>query len=163
MLESPKDRTNGTRTPLQVPGRLPPALRELESTFKAPSTPSTNEAPGGLNLGGVAALFPRGFYESRVLQGIWAAAPYLHNGSVPTLAELLKKPADRVKKFKVGPAYDINNVGLATEQTQFNYELATGCPDPANPNSGNSNCGHDFGTDLSDDDKRALLEFLKLL
>ena len=159
MLESPKDRTTGTQTPLQVPGRLPPALRGLENAFKTPAGASPNEA---LNAG-LATLFPTGSYESRVLQGIWAAAPYLHNGSVPTLAELLKKPADRVKTFKIGPAYDIVNVGLAAEQTQFNFELETGCPDPANPNSGNSNCGHDFGTDLSDDDKRALLEFLKLL
>lgn len=149
----------GTLTPLQLPGRLPPSLRDLENAFKAPSGVS----PNPLSALGAQALFPNGSYESRVLQGIWAAAPYLHNGSVPTLAELLKKPADRVKKFKIGPAYDIVNIGLAAEQTQFNYELETGCPDPANPNSGNTNCGHDFGTDLSDDDKRALLEFLKLL
>ena len=51
------------------------------------------------------------------MQGIWAAAPYLHNGSVPTLAELLKPPAQRVKQFKIGPAYDTVNVGLAIEQT----------------------------------------------
>lgn len=40
-------------------------------------------------------------YESRVLQGIWAAAPYLHNGSVPTLEELLKPAAERVESFPV--------------------------------------------------------------
>ena len=38
------------------------------------------------------------------MQGIWAAAPYLHNGSVPSLAELLTPPAERVKSFKVGSA-----------------------------------------------------------
>jgi hypothetical protein len=79
---------------------------------------------------------------------------------VPTLAELLKKPADRVKKFKIGPAYDIVNVGLAADQTQFDYELQTGCGDI---NSGNSNCGHDFGTTLSEQEKKALLEYLKTL
>src|SRR5271163_2804050 len=45
-------------------------------------------------------------YEARVLYGIWAAAPYLHNGSVPTLTDLLKPAAERTASFKVGPAYD---------------------------------------------------------
>ena len=85
-------------------------------------------------------------YESRVLQGVWAAAPYLHNGSVPTLPQLLTPPAQRVQSFAVGPAYDQQNVGLAAKQTQFNYVFqATGC---GNLNSGNSNCGHDYGTSL---------------
>ena len=56
-------------------------------------------------------------YESRVLQGIWAAAPYLHNGSVPTLAQLLTPAAQRVASFKVGPNYDTVNIGLAAKQT----------------------------------------------
>jgi hypothetical protein len=42
----------------------------------------------------------------------------------------------------------------------FDYELQTGCGDI---NSGNSNCGHDFGTDLSDQEKKSLLEYLKTL
>jgi hypothetical protein len=107
---------------------------------------------------------PRGAYESRVLQGIWAAAPYLHNGSVPTLVELLKPAAQRVSEFKVGPAYDTVNVGLAAEQPQSNYTLKT--TDCSDRNSGNSRCGHEgngFGTNLSDQDKKALLEFLKTL
>ena len=100
-------------------------------------------------------------YESRVLQGIWAAAPYLHNGSVPTLAQLLTPAAQRVTSFKVGSNYDQVNIGLATTQTQFNYTYAaTGC---ANLNSGNSNCGHEYGTTLSASDKTALLEYLKTL
>jgi hypothetical protein len=80
------------------------------------------------------------------MQGIWAAAPYLHNGSVPTLAELLKPADQRVTAFKVGPAYDTVNVGLAVQlqQTQFNYTLTT--TDCSDLNSGNSRCGHEFGT-----------------
>jgi mono/diheme cytochrome c family protein len=100
-------------------------------------------------------------YESRVLEGVWAVAPYLHNGSVPTLAELLKPAAERVKSFKIGPAYDTANVGLATEQTKFNYTLET--TDCSDRNSGNSRCGHEYGTKLSSDEKRALLEYLKTL
>lgn len=98
-------------------------------------------------------------YEGRFLEGIWAAAPYLHNGSVPTLMELLKKPQDRVASFKTGPNYDIEAVGLAIEQTMFDYVTnTTGCE---NVTSGNSRCGHDYGTDLSEEDKRALIEYLK--
>ncbi len=100
-------------------------------------------------------------YEARVLEGIWAAAPYLHNGSVPTLAELLKPAAERVSSFKVGPAYDPVNIGLAVEQTQFDYTLQT--TDCSDRNSGNSRCGHEFGTQLSPDEKKALLEYLKIL
>ncbi len=100
-------------------------------------------------------------YESKVMEGVWAAAPYLHNGSVPTLVELLKPPAERVQSFKVGPAYDIENVGLAKEQTKFDYVYeTTGCD---KRDSGNSRCGHDFGTKLSPDEKKALLEYLKQL
>ncbi|BAQ69748.1 hypothetical protein NHU_02600 [Rhodovulum sulfidophilum] len=98
-------------------------------------------------------------YEARVLDGIWAAAPYLHNGSVPTLRELLTPPDERVADFTPGPAYDLEAVGMATQQTAFDHVIeTTGCDDLS---SGNSRCGHEYGTALSDDDKRALLEYLK--
>lgn len=104
---------------------------------------------------------PSAAYESRVLQGVWAAAPYLHNGSVPTLAELLTPAAQRVKSFPVGPDYDQVKIGLAATQSTFNYTFqATGCDQL---DSGNSNCGHEYGTNLSPGDKAALLEYLKAL
>ncbi|MCF7968553.1 MAG: hypothetical protein K9K68_05255 [Methylococcaceae bacterium] len=101
-------------------------------------------------------------YESRVMQGVWAAAPYLHNGSVPSLAELLKPSPERVKTFQVGPEYDIVNVGLAAAQPGgvASIRVTTDCSDR---NSGNSNCGHEFGTLLPKEDKDALLEYLKTL
>jgi hypothetical protein len=108
-----------------------------------------------------AATTPNYPYEARVMQGIWAAAPYLHNGSVPTLTELLTPSAKRVSEFKVGPAYDIEKVGLATNQTKFNFTLKT--TDCSDRNSGNSRCGHDYGTTFSDKEKKALLEYLKNL
>ncbi|MDE2468269.1 MAG: hypothetical protein KGL35_05880 [Bradyrhizobium sp.] len=159
---------NGPRIDLK---RLPPALRDLQSAFHPPAAAATpSNLLSNLRIQGLAIpnliapptpLPPKGAYESRVMQGIWAAAPYLHNGSVPTLAELLKPAAQRVKQFKIGPAYDIVNVGLAVEQPQFNYTVTTtGCSDL---NSGNSNCGHEFGTRLSDPEKKALLEYLKTL
>ncbi|MVA72296.1 hypothetical protein GOZ81_14585 [Agrobacterium vitis] len=100
-------------------------------------------------------------YESRVLYGIWATAPYLHNGSVPTLADLLKSTDQRPQKFAVGADYDPKLVGIATTQTGLNTVTQT--TDCSQRNSGNSRCGHEFGTDLSDNDKAALLEYLKTL
>jgi RoxA-like, cytochrome c-like len=100
-------------------------------------------------------------YESRVLHGIWATAPYLHNGSVPNLWELLTPPAQRKPFFMVGSKmYDAKNVGYVTDSSPFkDGKLVVG--DGAEP--GNSNSGHDFGTTLSDDDKWALIEYLKQL
>lgn len=102
-------------------------------------------------------------YESRVLQGIWAAAPYLHNGSVPTLADLLEPVEKRPVKFRVGPNYDPEKVGLAAEQSRFDYVLKTTDCEGPNIASGSSRCGHEFGTQLSPHEKAALLEYLKVL
>lgn len=120
------------------------SLDDLKATFplEKPATPS----------------YP---YESRVLQGIWATAPYLHNGSVQSLTELLTPSEKRVAEFKVGPAYDLDKVGLAVEQTKFNFTLKT--TDCVDRNSGNSRCGHDYGTSFTDKEKKALLEYLKSL
>lgn len=128
---------------------LPPVAQQAVGTFAPPSTRLCGDQSGPHQ------------YESRVLQGIWAAAPYLHNGSVPTLADLLRRPEDRPASFRLGRNYDTTTVGLARDQGASTYQRATtGCDDTA---SGNSRCGHDFGTNLSDADKLALLEYLKTL
>jgi hypothetical protein len=96
-------------------------------------------------------------YESRVLQGVWATAPYLHNGSVPTLWELLTPPAQRKTSFMVGSRlFDPKNVGFSTESSPFKsgkFEV--------NPGNGNGNGGHSFGTDLSDEQKWQIIEYMK--
>ena len=101
-------------------------------------------------------------YESRVLHGVWATAPYLHNGSVPNLRELLTPPAQRKPFFMVGSRkYDPVNVGYVTDESPFkDGKLVVGGPDVV---AGNSNAGHDFGTQLTDDEKRQLIEYLKQL
>ncbi len=100
-------------------------------------------------------------YESRVLHGIWATAPYLHNGSVPNLWELLTPPDQRKPFFMVGSkAYDQVNVGYVTDTSPFkDGKLVVG----SGAEPGNSNAGHDFGKDLSDDERWALIEYLKQL
>jgi hypothetical protein len=142
-----------------------PVLKAADAESKAlfaqsPFSAETQDLMGAFNKPATAAA-PSYAYESRVLEGIWAAAPYLHNGSVSSLAELLKPAAERQATFAVGPAYDIVNVGLAAQQTKFNYSLkTTGCEAR---NSGDSRCGHEFGTQLPADEKKALLEYLKTL
>jgi hypothetical protein len=140
--------------------RLPPQLRELPDVYSVPKT-VPEELRGMESTRAAAATPPKGAYESRVMQGIWAAAPYLHNGSVPTLSDLLKPTDERPREFKIGPAYDRDKVGLAVEQPRSNFTLET--TDCTDLNSGNSRCGHEFGTQLSPDEKRALLEYLKTL
>ncbi|MCY7305640.1 MAG: cytochrome c [Rhodoferax sp.] len=104
-------------------------------------------------------------YVNNLLDGVWLRGPYLHNGSVPNLWELLKKPDLRPKRYCRGSdVVDWENVGyvariLADSDKEgcgenFLYDTAV---------KGNSNAGHDFGTDLSDQDKKALVEFLKTL
>jgi mono/diheme cytochrome c family protein len=95
-------------------------------------------------------------YKARPLNGIWATAPYLHNGSVPNLREMLKR--DRVQGFWVGSnRFDPENVGLfSSEQTPRSWWFDASKP-------GNRNYGHQFGVDLPADDKNALIEYLKTL
>jgi len=102
-----------------------------------------------------------GGYANQPLDGIWARAPYLHNGSVPTLRDLLEPPSDRPKIFYRGDdLYDQRKVGFAYETPQAKdrgmFLFDTGIP-------GNGNGGHEYGTGLSDEDKAALVEYLKTL
>jgi len=97
------------------------------------------------------------YYKARPLSGVWASAPYLHNGSVPTLVELLKPAGERVRRFYVGSRqFDVQNVGVAVAVSENASEFDTALP-------GNSNAGHAFGTTLAEPDKRDLLEYLKSL
>ena len=98
-------------------------------------------------------------YESRVLEGVWAVAPYLHNGSVPNLWELMKPAKDRKSTFKVGSRiFDPKNVGYATDDSPF--KTGEFVADPANAN-GNGNGGHEFGVTLSDEERWAIIEYMK--
>jgi len=99
-------------------------------------------------------------YVAQALDGLWARAPFLHNGSVPTLADMLRPSADRPIKFTVG--YDVfDQVGVGFVSTGAEAEAAGHLFDTTLP--GNSNVGHLYGTTLPASDKRALLEYLKTL
>lgn len=97
-------------------------------------------------------------YKARPLDGIWASAPYLHNGSVPNLASLLLPPAQRPTAFDVGQReYDPVGVGYVLK--------AEGAPASAFDTAltGNSNAGHVYGTTLDAAARADLLEYLKTL
>jgi cytochrome c peroxidase len=103
-------------------------------------------------------------YKARPLEGIWATAPYLHNGSVPNLYELLLPHAKRTKQFCVGSReFDPTRVGFimlseAECKAKNLYWLDT-------EKEGNRNCGHEgpaFGVN-SDEHIWALVEYLKSL
>jgi hypothetical protein len=99
-------------------------------------------------------------YKARPLTGIWATAPYLHNGSVPNLKELLLPAARRSKTFFLGTReYDAEAVGYVDTPTFDgvpSFQFDTALP-------GNSNAGHEYGAVLSDAQRKELLEFLKTL
>jgi len=102
-----------------------------------------------------------GKYLARPLNGIWATAPYLHNGSVPTLYDLLH-PEQRPAKFSMGGReYDPQKIGFAPQTAGVNGLWIFDTTQPGNSNTGHS--GDKFGTALSEDQKSALLEYLKTI
>jgi mono/diheme cytochrome c family protein len=99
-------------------------------------------------------------YTSVLLDGLWMRAPYLHNGSVPTLDDLLKPVASRPTMFWRG--YDLFDPAAVGFVTTGDQARRVGTPyDTSLP--GNSNAGHEYGTTLPPDKKRALIEYLKTL
>lgn len=99
-------------------------------------------------------------YQGIPLDGIWMRAPYLHNGSVPNLRELLE-PADRRSKvfYRGYDVYDSINVGFVSsgenaQRAGFKLDVSE---------RGNGNQGHLYGTTLPKADKDALVEYLKTL
>jgi mono/diheme cytochrome c family protein len=114
--------------------------------------------------GGLAE--PQG-YVAPPLDGIWATAPYFHNGSVPTLWHVLH-PDQRPAIWKRTPTgYDRATVGLeATTFDAMPTESMSSAErrrhfDTSKP--GKSAAGHDYPAVLSEEEKRALLEYLKTL
>ncbi|MGH8718242.1 MAG: hypothetical protein ACREV0_04765 [Burkholderiales bacterium] len=101
-------------------------------------------------------------YANMPLDGLWLRAPYLHNGSVPTLKDLLEPSDKRPKEFYRGyDVYDQKNAGFISSSAEekghkfFRYDTNV---------EGNDNKGHEgkaYGTELSVEEKAALIEYLK--
>jgi hypothetical protein len=105
-------------------------------------------------------------YAAPPLAGVWASAPYLHNGSVPSLAALLD-PRLRPRRFMVGGhALDWGSMGLrlAPDGSYPAGYVPFAVPqwvDTGQPGLGNG--GHTYGSELTAQERAALIEFLKLL
>lgn len=83
--------------------------------------------------------------------------PRMDNGSVPSLYELLLPAAQRSRSIPVGHAeYDPAKVGYVTTAQPGSYTFDTKVV-------GNANTGHEYGTDLPEEARLALLEYLKTL
>lgn len=144
-------------------------------------------------------------YPAKQLSSVWATAPYLHNGSVANMYELLKPAKERRRIFFVGSReLDTKNLGFRSDfntlpqipdlearaqkifrEDKNRLELEMGVPMPVPHNmeearihaacsvyparcffvdqKGNSNAGHEFGTNLTDDQRYQLIEFLKVI
>jgi hypothetical protein len=108
-------------------------------------------------------------YKSRPLNGVWATAPFLHNGSVPSLFQLLLPADRRVTEFHLGRReFDPVNVGFRIDAFPGGFRYLTTLP-------GNSNAGHEYGAGkpraaggddlpaLTDAQRWELVEYLKSL
>jgi hypothetical protein len=98
-------------------------------------------------------------YANMPLDGVWLRAPYLHNGSVPTLRALMEAPENRpVTFFRGDDVYDPKNVGFVSDVEEREgrkfFRFDTSLP-------GNSPGGHIYGVGLSAPDKDAVVEYLK--
>lgn len=115
-------------------------------------------------------------YRARPLDGVWATAPYLHNGSVPTLYDMLTPQHLRPQAFCVGSReFDPAKVGLSVKSGET---CAAGITRFDVTGLGNSNLGHSFegaetdktklpngviGRGLTEAERDALVQYLKTL
>ena len=106
-------------------------------------------------------------YKARPLAGVWATAPFLHNGSVPSIYQLLSPQDERATTFYKGTfEYDPRHLGYRTEAFANGFMFDTRI-------TGNHNSGHEFragtrgngviGRLLQPEERWALLEYLKVL
>ncbi len=105
-------------------------------------------------------------YKAAPLEGMWATAPFLHNGSVPTLYDLLLPASQRAEKWVQGREFDPKKVGVVTTEGSGDYVFDTTLV-------GMSNKGHSFedaplgrgvvGRAFSEQERYAIIEYMKTL
>jgi len=138
-----------TRTPTHVASTTKTTTTASEAIRNIPKPFRTAAVPTGTCQDSLEV------YKAGPLNGVWATGPFLHNGSVPSLYQLLLPSTQRIKQFKVGSRkFDSVNVGFDTEDGLFQFD--TNLP-------GNNNAGHSYGSLLNDDQRWALVEYLKTL
>jgi hypothetical protein len=127
--------------------------RYRESWFAHYGDPSVVVDPGG--------------YVAPPLDGIWASAPYLHNGSVPTLWHVLHPDARPTVWLRSEDGYDTRRVGLEVQTFDtIPAEAASAAQRRRYFNTrlpGKSAAGHSYPDELTESEKQAVLEYLKTL
>lgn len=167
-------RTDPTyNTTLQRLAPIAEHINKLEAYFHAQGTPE---------LVPTASVPTKPGYVAPPLVGVWASAPYFHNGSVPTVEAVLNsklRPEIWSRSARDPYAYDLVKVGIAFEElSRAEYEqsaaAAQGSPFLSQASIdhgaiydtkgfGHGNMGHPFGDSLSDTERAAVIEFLKSL
>ena len=166
----PEGRYPNKVVPLEVIGTDPALARGfpaevvelyLKSWFGQERGPA-GEPYHGLHQGG---------YQAPPLDGVWATAPYFHNGSVPTVYHVLNsqaRPKVFTRSFRTGED-DYDRVRVGWRITALDKAPDPELPaierrkvyDTTRPSQGNG--GHPFGDELTEDDRMAVVEYLKTL
>jgi hypothetical protein len=123
-------------------------------------------AHGGESSEQTTEIDPDG-YVAPPLDGIWASAPYFHNGSVPTLWHVLHPEQRPTIWLRTTDERDDQRVGLRFETVEkvplIGTDVAVRRSHFDTRRYGKSNAGHDYPQSLSEEERRAVLEYLKTL
>jgi mono/diheme cytochrome c family protein len=151
---------NGARTGTAIPLSEIGTDPEHVLAWRQPNADRMNAVVRLLGASNADIQGAQGGYVAKPLVGVWLLGPYLHNGSVPTLSDLLSRPEQRPRVFYRGyDVVDLEKIGFVSTGSQaaaqgFRFDTSL---------RGNGNGGHEYGTELGESDKRALLEYLKAL
>jgi hypothetical protein len=149
-------------------GVLPPPQAFVRA-FAVPAAPAAAPTPPSLlsrcDQYAASANYTVVAYKARPLAGVWATGPFLHNGSVPSLYDLLLPPSERPTRFNVGTReFDPKHVGFVTTPRPDNDFVFTVKTSNGALIQANSNQGHDYGNaSLSEHQRMALVEYLKII
>lgn len=159
----------------QAPRRIPWQVVKTDFDRLAGNTPEFNSLVDSSPLEDIMRYkhTEPGYFAPR-LEGIWSRFPYLHNGSVPSLADLLRAPEDRPKAFSLKESgerhrFDTQRVGLTLPKSKVEWEGLQRARrfkkryvyDTSRV--GHSNQGHDYATNWPVKEKQALIEYMKSL
>ena len=160
MIAALTDRGRNEPTVGAVPDGGSAAKAQVKTQAKAAAAPAKAAASGTppSDVEALAATIKQLMaYKARPLDGVWATAPYMHNGSVPNLYEMLLPASQRSATFRMGStSIDPVKVGVDSSAAGATFVYDTAKP-------GNRNTGHEFGAGLSDVQRWQLLEYLKTL
>lgn len=141
------------------PGLRSQVSKRLIITDRGPAPTKTLTLKHGMfGLSHTPYAYP---YKARPLNGVWATAPFLHNGSVPNLDELLKEASARQKTFRIGSAeFDPVLVGYRTDLGESVFDTTAS---PGNSNAGHDKLGGAYTKVFTADERRQLIEYIKSL